>query len=74
VVLRKNYEGRFADHTNDPDPRKRLNEMKQGRKGATAATENPASVNKSKAQERVASFGWLSIRAKAKDVQKRECF
>jgi len=52
VVLRKNYEKvRFADHTNDPDPRKMMEEMKQRKKnglkptaalvGAGSAKESP---------------------------------
>ena len=39
VVLRKNYESvRFADHTNDPDPRKMMEEMKQRRKNGQQPT------------------------------------
>jgi hypothetical protein len=48
VVLRKNYEGvRFADHTNDPDPRKMMEEMKQRRKNATTAQVGPVSAKES---------------------------
>jgi hypothetical protein len=48
VVLRKNYEGvRFADHTNDPDPRKVMDEMKQRRKNATVAPVGPVSAKES---------------------------
>jgi hypothetical protein len=52
MALRKNYEKvRFADHTNDPDPRKMMEEMKQRKKnglkptaalvGAGSAKESP---------------------------------
>ncbi len=42
VALRKNYESvRFADHTNDPDPRKMMERMKSARPQA-----RPASANK----------------------------
>jgi hypothetical protein len=45
VALRKNYENvRFADHTNDPDPRKQLfrrNHHAGGHAAATAAKLNP---------------------------------
>ena len=48
VVLRKNYEGiRFADHTNDPDPRKMMEEIKQRRKNATTAPVGPVSAKES---------------------------
>jgi hypothetical protein len=45
MALRKNYEKvRFADHTNDPDPRQRMEEMKQRRKNATTAPVGPVSA------------------------------
>jgi hypothetical protein len=48
VVLRKNYEKvRFADHTNDPDPRKMMEEMKQRRKNAKTAPVGPVSTMES---------------------------
>ena len=46
--MRKNYENvRFADHTNDPDPRKKMEKMKQHRKNATAAPARPDSAKQS---------------------------
>jgi hypothetical protein len=45
MALRKNYEKvRFADHTNDPDSRKMMEEMKQRRKNATTAPVGPVSA------------------------------
>jgi hypothetical protein len=48
MALRKNYEKvRFADHTNDPDPRKMMEEMKQRRKNANTAPVGPVSTMES---------------------------
>jgi len=48
MALRKNYEKvRFADHTNDPDPHKIMEEMKQRKKNATTAPVGPVSANES---------------------------
>jgi hypothetical protein len=46
VVLRKNYENvRFADHTNDPDPRKQM--LRRGQRGKLETKPAMAPVKKS---------------------------
>ena len=45
VALRKNYENvRFADHTNDPDPRKLMERMRSGRPVQANSQTKPAST------------------------------
>jgi hypothetical protein len=42
AALRKNYENvRFADHTNDPDPRKMMERMRSGKQQVRPASKSP---------------------------------
>jgi hypothetical protein len=42
AALRKNYENvRFADHTNDPDPRKMMERMRSGKQQVRPAAKSP---------------------------------
>jgi hypothetical protein len=42
MALRKKYENvRFADHTNDPDPRKLMERMRSGKQQVRPAAKSP---------------------------------
>ena len=43
TAIRRKYESvRFADHTNDPDPRKQMEEMKARRGNVAPASHDPS--------------------------------